>query len=162
MEKKDTIKYLEENLKKYGATIYNYRGTEFIGIKNPYSDNNMAFTFGEEEFCMEFTFQTARFAYGNEKDAVFHAEKYLTDKLVAVELFLNGKPLFGGSREVDGCNFNTPQEFALYYAVGNEQISNNLLGFMKNGGVTVKILSWSGKFDRSFEIKVDGENLSIE
>ena len=42
-----------------------------------------------------------------------------------------------------------------------EIIANNILGFMKNGGVSVKILSWSGKFDQEFEIAVNGEELTI-
>ena len=161
MEKKLAIKYVAEKLEKYGARVYDYRGTEFIGIKNPNSENHMAFTFSDEEFGMEFTYQTARFAYGNEDDCVLHAEKYLTDKLCAVEIFLNRKPLFGGSRQIPNAEFLSIKDFANYYAVDNEQIANNILGFMKNGGVSVKILSWSGKFDQEFEIVVNGEELTI-
>lgn len=162
MEKRESLQYVAEKLKKYGAEIYNYRGTEFIGIKNSNSDNHMALTFNDEEFCMEFTYQTARFAYGNEDDCVMHAEKYLTDKLCAVEIFLNGKPLFGGSREIIKEEIKSDREFANYYACGNEQIANNLLGFIKNGGVSVKILSWSGKYDQEFEILVEGEQTEIK
>ena len=162
MEKKDCIKFLENRLKNYGATIYNYRGVEFLAIQNPNSENHMAFSFGEEEFTMEFTFQSARFTYGNEEDCAVHAEKYLTEKLCSVEIFLNGKALFGGSRETANINFKTVEEFALFYSGENEQIANNLLGFMKNGNVSVKIFSWLGTFDRSFEIAVDGEKLSIK
>ncbi len=161
MEKNQSLNLIQQQLSIYGAQVYNYRGTEFIGVKNPYSDNNMAFTFGEEEFCMEFTFQTARFKYGCEKDCIIHAEKYLTDKLCAVEVFLNDKPIFGGSRETFSGDFTSVEEFATYYAVGNKQIADNLLGFMKNGGVSVKIFSWSGKFDKSFKIVLEDELLKI-
>ncbi|MBR2337699.1 MAG: hypothetical protein IKA61_07140 [Clostridia bacterium] len=162
MERKECINFLQERLKKYGASIYNYRGQEFIAIANGNSDNHMAFTFGEEEFAMEFTYQTARFKYGNEEDCAMHAEKFLTEKLCAVEIFLSGKPLFGGSRETDGCNFKTVEEFAIFYAGGNEKIAENLLGFMKNGGVTVKIFSWANTYNRSFEIVADGDELTIK
>ena len=53
MERKETINFLHEKLKKYGANVYNYRGQEFIAIANPHSENHMAITFGEEEFAME-------------------------------------------------------------------------------------------------------------
>ena len=162
MEKKECINFLENRLKKYGATVYNYRGVEFLAIQNPNSENHMAFSFGEEEFTMEFTFQSARFKYGNEEDCALHAEKYLNEQLCSVEIFLNGKPLFGGSRETALANFKTTSEFANFYACGNEQIANNLLGFMKNGNVSVKIFSWKGSFDRAFEIIVSGENLAIK
>ena len=162
MKKKDCITFLENRLKKYGATVYNYRGVEFLAIQNPNTQNHMAFSFGEEEFTMEFTFQSARFKYGNEEDCVIHAEKYLTEKLCAVEVFLGDKPLFGGSRETILANFKTATEFANFYACGNEQIANNLLGFMKSGNVFVKIFSWRGTFDRAFEIVVNGENLEIK
>ncbi len=161
MEKTNAIKFLEKELAPYGASKYNYRGTEFIAVKNPRSENHMAITFGEEEFAMEFTFQSARFKYGNEQDGALHAQKFLTEKLCAVEIFLGGKPLFGGSRETEKCHFESAEEFALFYAVGNEQIAKNLLGFMKNGNVKVKIFSWKGTYDQSFEIIVDGENLTI-
>ena len=161
MTKKETIEFISQKLKGYGAEIYNYRGTEFIGIKNPYSDNNMAFTFSDEEFAMEFTFQTARFEYGKHEDATIHAEKYLTDKLCAVEIFLNGKPVFGGSRESSISTFKTAEEFATLYAGGNEAIEKNILTFASNGNVTVCIFSWSGKYDRKVEIIVEGETLKI-
>ena len=162
MERKEAITFLHEKLKKYGASIYNYRGQEFIAIANPNSDNHMAITFGEEEFAMEFTYQTARFKYGNEEDGVIHAEKFLTEKLCAVEIFLSGKPLFGGSRQTDGARFKTVEEFAIFYAGGNEKIAENLLGFMKNGNVTVKIFSWANTYNRSFEIVVKDDILKIE
>ena len=54
MEKKETVKYLEKQLATVGAKIYTYGGTEFIAIQNPYSDNHIAITFGEEEFQMEY------------------------------------------------------------------------------------------------------------
>ena len=162
MEKKETVKYLEKQLATVGAKIYTYGGTEFIAIQNPYSDNHIAITFGEEEFQMEFTYQTARFSYGTEDDAILHVKKYITDKLCAVEIFLNGKPLFGGSRETATSQFKTVEEFAKFYAVGNEKIAENLLGFMTNGNVSVKIFSWSGKYDRAFEIIVDGDKLYIK
>ena len=161
MEKNNAIKFLEIELAPYGASTYNYRGTEFIAVKNPYSDNHMAITFGEEEFAMEFTYQSARFKYGDEQDSALHAKKFLTEKLCAVEIFLGEKPLFGGSRETEKCKFDTVEEFALFYAGGNEQIAKNLLGFMKNGNVRVKIFSWRGTYDQDFEIAVDGENLTI-
>jgi hypothetical protein len=162
MEKKECIKYLESKLKSHGAQIYSYGGVEFIAIQNPYSDNHIAITFSDEEFSMEFTYQTARFSYGSEEDAILHITKYLTEQLCAVEIFLNGKPLFGGSRNTEGCKFSTVNDFTLFYACGNEQIAENLIGFMKNGNVSVKIFSWAGKYDKSFEIIVDGENLSIK
>lgn len=162
MERKEAINFLHEKLKKYGASIYNYRGQEFIAIANSNSDNHMAFTFGEEEFAMEFTYQTARFRYEDAEDGVIHAEKFLTEKLCAVELFLSGKPLMGGSRPTDGAKFKTVEEFACFYANGNEKIAENLLGFMKNGDVTVKIFSWSSTYNRSFEIVANGEQLSIK
>ena len=52
MEKNQSLNLIQQQLSIYGAQVYNYRGTEFIGVKNPYSDNNMAFTFSEEEFAM--------------------------------------------------------------------------------------------------------------
>ena len=162
MERKETINFLHEKLKKYGANVYNYRGQEFIAIANPHSENHMAITFGEEEFAMEFTYQTARFTYGSEEDGALHAEKFLTEQLCAVEIFLSEKPLFGGSRETAGANFKTVEEFASFYAGGNEKIAENLLGFMKNGNVTVKIFSWANTYNRAFEIIVDGDNLTIK
>ena len=88
MERKETINFLYERLKQYGANVYNYRGQEFIAIANPNSENHMAITFGEEEFAMEFTYQTARFKYGSEEDGAIHAEKFLTEKLCAVDTVL--------------------------------------------------------------------------
>ena len=160
--KTNAIKILSKKLAPYGASVYNYRGTEFIAIQNPHSENHMAITFGEEEFAMEFTYQSARFKYGSEEDCAIHAEKYLTERLCSVEIFLSGKPLFGGSRETESAKFSTVEEFASFYAVGNQKITENLLGFMKNGNVSVKIFSWRGTYDRSFEIIVTDDELSIK
>ena len=160
--KTKAIKILSERLAPYGANVYNYRGTEFIAIQNPTSDNHMAITFGEEEFAMEFTYQSARFKYGTEEDGVIHTEKFLTEKLCAVEIFLSGKPLFGGSRETAKANFKTVQEFATFYAGGNEKIAENLLGFMQNGNVSVKIFSWLGTYNRAFEIIPTENGLTIK
>ena len=79
--------YVENKLKKYGAEIYEYRGVKFIGIKNPYSDNNMAITFGNEENVMEFTYQTARFAAND------------LDGLIARQNFFSAEKDFSAARE---------------------------------------------------------------
>ena len=79
----NNIEYVENRLKKYGAEIYEYRGVKFIGIKNPYSDNNMAITFGSEENVMEFTYQTARFAASDLDGLIAHAERFLKNELCA-------------------------------------------------------------------------------
>ena len=146
MEKSQAIAFIADKLKKYGGKIYNYQGTEFIGIKNPYSDNNIAITFGEE-MAMEFTYQTARFKYGDEQDLITHTEKYISGQLVAVEFFLNGKSVFGGSRSVENLKTDTAEDIALWYACGNEKIKDNLLTFFKNDGVSVKIFSYDKKHD---------------
>ena len=77
----NNIEYVENKLKKYGAEIYEYRGVKFIGIKNPYSDNNMAITFGNEENVMEFTYQTARFTASDLDGLIAHAERFLKNEL---------------------------------------------------------------------------------
>lgn len=150
--KTQSIKFLSERLAPYGANVYNYHGAEFIAIKNPSSENHMAITFGEEEFSLEFTYQTARFKHENAEDGAIHAEKYLTEKLCAVEIFLSGSPIMGGSRECDVAKSKTVQEFAYLYAGGNEKVAENLLSFMQRGNVSVKIFSWLGTYDRAFEI----------
>ena len=161
MKKSKCIEILIKELEPLGAKIYNYRGTEFIAIQNPYCENHLAITFGEEDFQMEFTYQAARFSYDNPSDCVTHVKRYLSDELCAVEIFLSGKPLFGGSRESAKISLDSAEDFASFYACGNERISANLLGFMKNGGVSIKIFSWSGRFNRSFEIAVNGDELTV-
>ena len=156
MEKKN-IEYIEKKLKKYGAEIYNYRGTEFIGIKNPYSDNNLVITFGENENVMEFTFQSARFLKVDLDGIVCHAEKFLKNELCAAEFFLSGKSLFGGSRNTVGSDFKNLDELLIWYTAGNEKIAENLRGFCKNGGVSLKIFTWNGKADRAVKISADGK-----
>ncbi len=150
------IDYVQSALKKYGAEIYDYRGTKFIGIKNPFSDNNMAITFGDEENVMEFTFQAARFDKKDLDGLIAHAEKFLTDKLCAAEFFLGGKRIFGGSRTTSGTNFKTLDELLVWYSGGNEKIAENLRGFFKNDGITLKTFCWSGRTDRSVRILPDG------
>lgn len=153
----DNIDYVENKLKKYGAGIYEYRGVKFIGIKNPYSDNNMAITFGNEENVMEFTYQTARFAASDLDGLIAHAEKFLRNELCAAEFFLGGKRLFGGSRTVAGSDFSSLNELLAWYCGGNEKISENLRGFFKNDGITLAVLCWNGKTDRHVKIRPDGE-----
>ena len=94
----NNIEYVENKLKKYGAEIYEYRGVKFIGIKNPYSDNNMAITFGNEENVMEFTYQTARFAASDLDGLIAHAEKFLKNELCAQNFFSAEKD-FSADRE---------------------------------------------------------------
>ena len=115
----NNIEYVENKLKKYGAEIYEYRGVKFIGIKNPYSDNNMAITFGNEENVMEFTYQTARFAASDLDGLIAHAERFLKNELCAAEFFLGEKRLFGGSRTVAGAGFNSLDELLAWYCGGN-------------------------------------------
>ena len=114
--KDNVISFFAENLKSFGADIYEYAGNKFIGIKNPYSDNNLVITFDEDKFTMEFTYQASRFSYGDEEFALKVIKDYLNDKNLAVEIFLNGKSLFGGTRSIDGCDFNSGEEFAEWYA----------------------------------------------
>lgn len=152
----EKIEYVEKKLKKYGAEIYNYQGTEFIGIKNPHSDNNIAITFGDAENVMEFTYQSARFASDDLDGLAEHTEKFLTNKLCSAEFFLNGKRIFGGSRSVAGADFKDLNELILWYCAGNEKIAENLRGFFKNDGISLKILTWNGKADRTIEILPDG------
>ena len=151
------IDYIANKLKKYGAEIYNYRGTEFIGIKNPYSDNNIAITFGDTENVMEFTYQSARFASDDLDGLAEHTEKFLTNKLCSAEFFLGGKRIFGGSRTTFGSDFNNLAELLRWYSCGNDKIAENLKGFFKNDGISLKISSWNGKFDRTIEISPNGD-----
>ena len=153
----DNIQYIKSKLEKYGADVYDYRGTKFIGIKNPFSDNNLVITFGTEENVMEFTFQSARFPAGDLDGLILHAEKFLTDKLVAAEFFLGGKSIFGGSRQSEGADFKNIDEMLAWYTGGNEKIAENLRGFFKNEGISLEIFSWSGKMDRKIKILPDGK-----
>ena len=41
--------------------------------------------------------------------------------------------------------------------VSNEKIAENLRGFCKNGGVSLKIFTWNGKADRTVKISADGK-----
>ena len=86
MEKQEVINYIADKLSGYGAKILDFNGDKFIGVKNPYSLNDMAFAFYDEVFTMEFTYQTARFSYDDYEAAAIHAEKFLSGKLVAVEI----------------------------------------------------------------------------
>ncbi|MBR1867381.1 MAG: hypothetical protein IJ800_02240 [Clostridia bacterium] len=147
------LNFFAENLKTYGAGIYEYEGRKFIGIKNPFSDNNLVITFDPDHFTMEFTYQAARFSYGDEQFALRVIEDYLNDKNVAVEIFLNGKSLFGGTRSSENCDFTDNAEFAEWYLAGRTDVAGNLTGFLENDGVEVKIFSWSGKFDRVYSPK---------
>lgn len=157
------ILYIEEKLKKYGANVYNYQGTSFIGIKNPYSDNNLAITFRENENVMEFTFQSARFAKNDLDGLILHTERFLKNELCAAEFFINGKSIFGGSRPTAGSDFSDFDELARWYTLGNEQAVENLKKFVYQNGVLLKLFSWNGKFDRTVTVKPDGktEDLNI-
>lgn len=153
----DNLQYIKSKLEKYGADVYDYRGTKFIGIKNPFSDNNLVITLGETENVLEFTFQSARFSAGDIDGIILHAEKFLTDKLVAAEFFLSGKSIFGGSRQSEGADFKNIDEMLGWYTGGNEKTAENLRGFFKNDGITLEIFSWSGKKDRKIKILPDGK-----
>lgn len=151
MEKQEVINYIADKLSGYGAKILDYNGDKFIGIKNPVSLNDMAFAFYDEVFTMEFTYQTARFSYDDYDSAVTHAEKYLNDKLVAVEIFYGGKPIMGGSREKPTRDISVKENFAFWYAGGNAEAADKVLNFLNNGGVTAKVYSWSGLNDKISE-----------
>lgn len=155
MEKDKILKTVAERLKDYGAELYEFNGTSFIGIKNPYSDNHMAITADEEKITMEFATQAARFALTDVDDIVTHAEKYLTDKLCAVEFYAANQPLFGGSRDVSGANFSSRRQLALWYAANNEQTACNIIEFFNRGDVCVSVASWSGKYDRFVAVSKD-------
>lgn len=153
----DNLQYIKSKLEKYGADVYDYRGTKFVGIKNPFSDNNLVITLGKNENVMEFTFQSARFPAEDLDGIILHAEKFLTDQLVAAEFFLNGKSIFGGSRNSEGADFKNIDEMLCWYTGGNEKIIENLRGFFKNEGISLEIFSWSGKKDRKVKILPDGK-----
>ena len=105
---------------------------------------------------MEFTFQSARFQKDDLDGIACHAEKFLKNELCAAEFFLSGKSLFGGSRNTVGSDFKNLDELLLWYTAGNEKIAENLRGFCKNGGVSLKIFTWNGKADRTIDISTDG------
>lgn len=155
MEKDKILNIIAERLKAYGAVLYEFNGTSFIGIKNPYSDNHMAITADEEKITMEFATQAARFALSDIDDLVIHAEKYLTDQLCAVEFYAANQPLFGGSRDVSGAKFSTSQQLALWYAANNEQTARNIIEFFGRGDVCVSVASWSGAYDRFVTVSKD-------
>ena len=111
----------------------------------------MAFAFYDEVFTMEFTYQTARFSYDDYEAAAIHAEKFLSGKLVAVEIFYGGKPVMGGSREKPTTDISTKENFALWYAGGNSESAAKVLKFLNNGGVSAKVYSWSGADDKILE-----------
>ncbi len=152
MDKENSIIYIAEKLKSFGANVYDYQGTKFIGIKNPYSDNNIAITFGED-LAMEFTYQTAHFSYGDEDELIAHTAKYIKGELVAVEFFTGGKALFGGSRQTPKNRLKTATDVATFYAVENKEIADNLLKFFSQNDVVVKIFSFNGKADLELQIK---------
>ena len=149
MEKQEIINYIADKLSRYGARVLDYNGDKFIGIKNPRSLNDMAFAFYDEVFTMEFTFQTARFSYDDYEAAVTHAEKYLDGKLVATEIFYCGKPIMGGSREKPTSDITKAEDFALWYAGGNAEAAEKILGFLRGGSVVAKIYSWDGTNDKT-------------
>ena len=148
--KEGVLDYFERELRPFGGGIYEYAGNKFIGVKNPFSDNNLVITFGEEEFTMEFTCQASRFSYGDENFAVETVKKYLNDEFVAVEVYLNGKSVFGGTRNSLGSDFKGGDGFALWYACGNRETADRIAEFLKNDGVEVRIFCWSGVYDRIF------------
>ena len=43
----------------------------------------------------------------------------------------------------------------VWYTGGNEKIADNLRGFLKNDGVTLKIRSWDGSLDREISFGDD-------
>lgn len=150
MEKREVITYIAEKLKSYGATVLDYNGDSFIGIRNPNSTLDMAFAFYDEVFTVEFAFQAARFSYDDYKDAPIYAEKLLTGKTVAVELFMQGKPIFGGTRETpDISRISDKVGFAKWYACGNETAETNILKFLSGESVSAQIFGWK----ESYEIK---------
>lgn len=156
MKKEEAIEYIRNRLGKYGSGIYEYRGIRFIAIRNNFGKSDMAITFGEENITMEFATQAARFAYGNEEDAVAHAERYLKGELCAVEFFFEGQALFGGSRAAEGMNFSTTKEVADWYAGGNEEISANIDKFLKEREITVLCSLWTMEPDRKAKSSASG------
>lgn len=148
MNKEERIEKTRAALESFGARIYDYRGTKFIGIKNPYSDNNMAITFGDEQSTLEFAFQSERYEPTDVDDLISRAKKFLTDELVSAEFFLNGKSVFGGSRNSEGSRFKTTEEALDWYGGNNAEVAENLLKFIKSGSAQLKIASWSGRYDK--------------
>lgn len=145
MTKEEIIGYIAEKLGKYGATVLDYNGTKFVGIKNPYSTEDMAFAFYDEVFTAEFTYQSARFAYEDYASAVVYAEKILNGESVTVEIFINEQPTFGGTRPyVDFSEISDKDGFAKWYACGNEQAELRIRGLLDGDGVSAKIFGWKG------------------
>ena len=150
MEKHEVIAYIAEKLKDYGASVLDYNGDKFIGIRNPNSTLDMAFAFYNEVFTVEFAYQAARFSYDDYKDAPIYAEKLLSGKTVAVELFMQGKPIFGGTREkADISQINDKEGFAKWYTCNNKEAEINILKFLSNEGVVAQVYGWQ----ESYEIK---------
>lgn len=147
MEKKEVVGYIADALRDYGAVALEYRGVEFVGIKNPYSESDMAFSFSDEFFTMEFTTQAARFAYDDVESAIVHAKRFLDGEYVAVEIFADGKAIMGGTRLAPTDEISNTEAFADWYACENAEVAARVVSFLRRGGVFAKVSSWNGKSD---------------
>ncbi len=163
MTVKERIKELENGLKEFDPVTIDYGKDKVIGFANDKNGNDLVLYVTEKETVLTFGYQNAHFAPDDINSAVIHTIKYLKSEYASVEFFQKAKDLFGGSRPVENINFDTVENIANSYAMGNEKVKQGMLEFFKNNkDITVRAVTFNGEINTVREICYDGEKFSVK
>ena len=112
---------------------------------------------------MTFGYQNAHFAPEDIESCVEHSRKYLESEYASVEFFIKAKDLFGGSRPANLVKFDTVEDIAECYSMGNEQVKEGLFKFFKeNKGVTFRAVTFDNSINNVVEIVYENEKFDVK
>lgn len=154
----DYIKFLSDLYSYYKTeTTYGENYTT-LTIFNPNGKNNIEvdyeyFDDGFKRFTFYFSYQHAHFSTTPHytvdqafQDLCNYIESFITDKLAALEFFINGKSRGGGHISLEDINGN------LCESVAKEML------FPIENGLEYKIRCWSGKHDVNGKVSIGSNN----
>ena len=131
-------------------TSYNDAYYEEAEILNPHKSDNILIAFEENRddyseltFC--FSYQHCHFDNLNPeniKELLEYTDAFLNESIAAIEFFRDEKSAFGGHIETQNLNSLSVSLFSDKFGYKDEHFS----------GLTIKIRSWSGKYDMNLKV----------
>lgn len=158
-----TVALLEKALEKYSPVVIDYGKDKVVGFPNDINNNDLVIYVKKTELVMTFGYQNAHFAPEDIESCVEHSRKYLESEYASVEFFIKAKDLFGGSRPANLVKFDTVQDIAECYSMGNEQVKEGLFKFFKeNKGVTFRAVTFDNSINNVVEIVYENEKFDVK
>jgi hypothetical protein len=150
---------LTEHYNNYQLKYLTNEQGEQLEIKNPYRHDNILVYCSDCEYIFCFATQHAHFT--DTSSLCRYIDDFLSDLKVAVEFYLNNRPIFGGDVTIRDVDLWTSAGIELYLLTTGISLKT-LVKQDSLDILTIKISSWSGQHDYTIHVSYHDGNYIVQ